>query len=149
MCPRFWPLAPPPPQGMDPWMRSHGMKADPPGYLASKYVCFLMSGWWDILHSSCLHVKLRSNSTNGTEVRMNKRTDENYIPLGINAGGIKTTEKRWQHRFPHYKSMGTFCCHGNQRFDPICPKTLCNHSPTLMMRHIKFDQHWPTGLRDI
>ena len=34
-------------------------------------------------------------------------------------------------------------------FDPICPKTLCNISPTLMMLHIKFVQHWPTGLRDI
>ena len=34
-------------------------------------------------------------------------------------------------------------------FDPICPKTLCNLSPTLMMLHIKFDQDWPTGLRDI
>ena len=31
---------------------------------------------------------------------------------------IKTTEKRWRHRFPHYKSMGAaFCCHGNQSFD--------------------------------
>ena len=26
--------------------------------------------------------------------------------------------------------MGAFCCHGNQRFDPICPKTLCSLSPT-------------------
>ena len=34
-------------------------------------------------------------------------------------------------------------------FDPICPKTLCNLSPTLMMLHTKFDQYWPTGLRDI
>ena len=45
--------------------------------------------------------------------------------------------------------MGAFCFHGNQSFDPIWPKTLCNLSPTLMMLHIKFDQHWPTGLRDI
>ena len=63
--------------------------------------------------------------------------------------GSKTTEKRWRHRFPYYKSMGAFCCHRNQSFKPICPKTLCNLSPTLMMLHIKFDQHWPTGLRDI
>ena len=34
-------------------------------------------------------------------------------------------------------------------FDPICPKTLCNLSPTPMMLQIKFDQHWPAGLRDI
>ena len=45
--------------------------------------------------------------------------------------------------------MGAFCCHGNQSFDPICPKTLCSLSPTLMMLHIKFDHDWPTGLRDI
>ena len=30
-------------------------------------------------------------------------------------------------------------------FDPICLKTLC--SP--MILHIKFDQDWPTGFRDI
>ena len=29
------------------------------------------------------------------------------------------------------------------------PKTLCSLSPTPMMLHIKFDQDWPTGLRDI
>ena len=75
----------------DPGVRSHGMKADPPGYLWSKYECFLMSGWWDILHLSCFNVKLWSKSTNGTKLRTNKRRDEQkdeiYIPLGINAGG--------------------------------------------------------------
>ena len=30
-----------------------------------------------------------------------------------------------------------------------CPKTLCSLSPTHMMLHIKFDQDWPTGFRDI
>ena len=45
--------------------------------------------------------------------------------------------------------MGAFWCHGNQSFDPICPKTLSNLCPTLKMLHIKFDQHWPTGFRDI
>ena len=87
-----------PTSGMDPGVRSHGMKADPPGYLWSKYECFLMGGWWDILHSSCLNVKLWSNSMNGMEVwtneQMNERAyerkDKNYIPLGIKAGGIKT-----------------------------------------------------------
>ena len=63
--------------------------------------------------------------------------------------GSKTTEKRWRHHFPNYKSMRAFCCHGNQSFDPICPKTLCSLSPTPVMLHIKFDQDWPTGLRDI
>ena len=45
--------------------------------------------------------------------------------------------------------MGAFCYHGNQSFDPICPKTLYSLSPTPLMLHIKFDQDWPTGLRDI
>ena len=35
---------------MDPGIRSHGMKADPPGYLWSKYECFVMSGSGDIPH---------------------------------------------------------------------------------------------------
>ena len=29
-----------------------------------------------------------ANFTNVTEVGTNRRTDENYIPLGINAGGV-------------------------------------------------------------
>ena len=62
---------------------------------------------------------------------------------------LVTWKKRWRHRFPHYKSMGAFCCHGIQSFDPICSKTLCSLSPTPVMLHIKFDQDWPTGFRDI
>ena len=46
------------------------------------------------------------------------------ILASIKRIGSKTTEKRWRHRFPHYKSMGAFCCHGNQSFDPICPKKM-------------------------
>ena len=45
--------------------------------------------------------------------------------------------------------MGDFCCHENQSFDPICPKTFCSLSPLPVILHIKFDQDWPTGLRDI
>ena len=33
-------------------------------------------------------------------------------------------------------------------FDPICTKTLYSLSPTPVTLHIKFDQDWPTGLRD-
>ena len=65
------------------------------------------------------------------------------LPASIKRIGSKATEKRWRHRFPHYKSMGAFCCHGNQSFYPICPKTLCSLSPTPVMLHIKFDQDWP------
>ena len=50
--------------------------------------------------------------------------------------------------FPLY-IMGAFCCHGNQNFDLICPKTLCSLSPTPVMLHIKFDLGWPAGFRDI
>ena len=71
------------------------------------------------------------------------------LPASTKRIGSKATEKRWRHRFPHYKSMGSFCCHGNQSFDPICPKTLCSLSPTPVMLLIKFDQDWPTGFRDI
>ena len=71
------------------------------------------------------------------------------LPASMKRIGSKATEKRWRHSFPHYKSMGAFCCHGNQSFDPICPKTLCSLSPTPVMLHIKFDQDWPTGFRDI
>ena len=71
------------------------------------------------------------------------------LPASIERIGSKTTEKRWRHRFPNYKSMGAFCCHGNQSFDPIFPETLCSLSPTPVMLHIKFDQDWPTGFRDI
>ena len=34
-------------------------------------------------------------------------------------------------------------------FDPICITTLGSFSPTPVMLHIKFDQDWPTGFRDI
>ena len=50
---------------------------------------------------------------------------------------IKTNWEKVETSFSHYKSMGAFCCHGNQRFDPICPKTLCSLSPTQMMLHIR------------
>ena len=71
------------------------------------------------------------------------------LPASIKKIGSKKNEKRWRHCFPHYKSMGAFCCHGNPSFDRIFPKTLCSLSPTPVMLHIKFDQNWPTGFRDI
>ena len=71
------------------------------------------------------------------------------LPASIKRIESKTTEKTWRHHFPHYKSVGAFCCHGNQSFDPICPKTLCSLSTTPLMLHIKFDQDWPTGFRGI
>ena len=69
------------------------------------------------------------------------------LPASIKRIGLKATEKSWRHYFPHYKSMGAFWCH--QSFDPICLKTLCSFSPPPVMLHIKSDQDWPTGFRDI
>ena len=71
------------------------------------------------------------------------------LPASIKSVGPKTTKKRWRHHFPHYKSLGAFCCHGNQSFNPICTKTLCSLSPIPMMLHINFDQDRPNGFRDI
>ena len=51
------------------------------------------------------------------------------LPASLNKIWSKTIEKRWRHRFPHWKSMSTFCCHGNQSFDPICPKNLMQPYP--------------------
>ena len=62
---------------------------------------------------------------------------------------IKNNREKVERSFPHYNSMGAFCCHGNQSFDPICPKTLCSLYLTPTMLYIKYDQVWPTGIRDI
>ena len=62
---------------------------------------------------------------------------------------IKTAEKKWQHHFLHYNPMGAICCHGNQSFGPILPKTRCSLSPILLMPLIKFHCNRPTVCRDI
>ena len=61
------------------------------------------------------------------------------LPASIIKIESKTTEKRWRNHFPHYKSMGAFCCHGHQSFDPICLKILCSLSPPPVMLNIKFE----------
>ena len=62
------------------------------------------------------------------------------LPASIKMIGSKATEKKWRHHFSYYKSMGAFCCHGHQSFDPISFKTLSSLSPPPVMLHIKFDQ---------
>ena len=58
-------------------------------------------------------------------------------------------------RLISYKNLVTRSPKGNDRSPEsnvprsICPKTLCSLSPTPMMLHIKSDQDWPTGFRDI
>ena len=51
------------------------------------------------------------------------------LPASIKRTRSKTTEKRWRHRFPHYKSMGAFCCHGNTEFWSNLPQNLMQPFP--------------------
>ena len=46
-------------------------------------------------------------------------------------------------------SMETAFSHDVHGNNPICPKTLCSLFPNPVMLHIKFDQDWPTGFRNI
>ena len=71
-----------------------------------------------------------------------------YI-LNIYTVGLVVSEKRIFKSFPHYKFMGDVCCYGNKSSNPICPKTLCRLFPDLLILHMKFDQDWPSGIRDI
>ena len=80
---------------MDPGVRGHGVNANSPGQLWSKYECFLMGSCLDIHHLRNFNAKLgrkfheRDGITNErTNIRMDERKGENYIPVGINAGGI-------------------------------------------------------------
>ena len=44
---------------------------------------------------------------------------------------------------------GGFLLPWKPQFWSNLPQNLCSHSPTPVMLHIKFDQDWPTGFRDI
>ena len=97
--------------------------------------------------SHCKGSKLRSQWSNLAEIWTRPRFYACPRYLQYKKDRVKATEKRWRHPFPDYKSMGAFCCHGHQSYDPNCLKTLCSLSPPLVMLHIKFDQDWPTGLK--
>ena len=89
MCPRFWPLAPP--QGMDPGYRSYGMKADPPGYLCSKYECFLKTvASYDLLKN--LEIKLYHSVT---WTRPTMVTTIALVVLGTGELKILNSNGRW------------------------------------------------------
>ena len=45
--------------------------------------------------------------------------------------------------------MAAICYYGNHSFDPMCPKTYCSQSPTPSILHMKYEQDWSTGSRDI
>ena len=106
-------------------------------------------------HYKSMEIFFRRSRAANSIVRSGRNSNSSEIlcmsslPASIKRIGSKATEKRGRHHFPHYKSMEAFCCHGHQSFDPICLKTLCSLSPSPVMLHIKFDQGWPTGFRDI
>ena len=41
------------------------------------------------------------------------------LPARIKKNQSKMKELEWSQDFPHYKSMGAICCHGNQSSGPI------------------------------
>ena len=51
------------------------------------------------------------------------------LPASIKRIGSKITEKRWRHRFPQCKSMGAFCCHGNQFWSNVPTKAYATSPP--------------------
>ena len=71
------------------------------------------------------------------------------LPARIKKNQSKKTELEWSQGFPHYNPMGAMCCHGNQSFNTIWPKTYCSQPSTPMMLLVKFDYDWSASLRDI
>ena len=45
------------------------------------------------------------------------------LPARIEKNQSKMKELEWSQDFRHYNPIGAICCHGNQRSDPIWPKT--------------------------
>ena len=78
-----------------------------------------------------------------------------YMLLSFQAGLSLTWSEIPEGRFSRDVAQITSSPKGNDRSPEsnvprsIWPKTLRNLSPTQMMLHIKFDQDWPTGFRDI
>ena len=78
----------------------------------------------------------------------NDRSPETNVPRSnvvfSKGSDQKTTEKRWRYHFPHYKSMGAFCCYG-QSFDPTCLKTLWSLFPPHDATHKIWSRlaNWP------
>ena len=75
---------------MNPGAKTHGMKADPLKYPWFKYECFLLSEWLERYTHPKLGGKLYERDR---QKRTKEQKDENYIPFGINAGGIIITVK--------------------------------------------------------
>ena len=62
---------------------------------------------------------------------------------------LKTTEKRWRHRFPIIGQLGLSFAMETRVLIQSVPKPYTAFPPPPVMLHIKFDQDWPTGFRDI
>ena len=45
------------------------------------------------------------------------------LPARKKKNQSKMKELKRSQDFTYYNPMGAICCHGNQSFDPICPKT--------------------------
>ena len=69
---------------MDPWVRCHGMKANPTGYLWSKYECFLMSGCQDMDLSKTLKWRDGNGNANGNgNVNANANADAKVTTIAL------------------------------------------------------------------
>ena len=88
----------------------------------------------------------RANNSN-SPIRPKIELVPNFMPVLVTCkfedDPIKTEGVSCPQHFPNCKSMGAFDCHGNQGFDPICPKTLRSLSPTPVMLHISL-KVWTT-----
>ena len=72
------------------------------------------------------------------------------LRISIKRIGSKTTEKRWGHRFLHYSQWGLSVAMETRVLIQSASKAFSLPPPlSPVMLHIKFDQDWPTGFRDI
>ena len=99
---------------------------------------FVAQGW----------VTLKWMVWSGPKLKLSEILWQSSLPASMTKIQSKMKLLSSGQHFPHYKSMGAFGCHGNQSFNPICPKTLCYLSPTQVKLHVKFED-WPTGHSDI
>ena len=73
------------------------------------------------------------------------------LPASIKRIGSKTGQPRkgGDIIFPIISQWGLSVAMETSVLIQSAPKTLCSFSPTPVMLHLKFNQDWPTGFRDI
>ena len=93
---------------------------------------------WDILHPKCFHLVFSYmtywTSCKKKKVQLTVGKLDFFFCMKFNMT-VKKKQVAQRATIAHLS-------------DPV-PKTLCSFSPTPMMLHIKFDNEWPTGFRDI